>query len=43
VEILLGDPSSIEKELQWERKISFDNLVKRMIDKDLGLVHNFDL
>ena len=43
VEILLGDPSSIEKELQWERKISFDDLIKRMIDKDLGLVHNFDL
>ena len=43
VQMLLGNPSAIEKDLQWERKISFDDLVKRMIDKDLSLVDNFDL
>lgn len=42
VDILLGDPTGIESELQWERKISFDDLVKRMVDKDLELVQNFD-
>ncbi len=42
VEILLGDPNAIEHELQWERKISFDDLIKRMIDRDLDLVQNFD-
>ena len=43
VEILLGNPAAIEKDLQWERKIGFDDLVKRMIDKDLDLAQNFDL
>ena len=43
VEILLGNPAAIEKDLQWERKIDFDTLVKRMIDKDLGLMQNFNL
>ena len=43
VEILLGDPSAIEKELQWERKIDFDSLVKRMVDKDLSLAQSSDL
>ena len=42
VEILLGDPSAIESELQWERKVTFDDLVKRMVDKDLGLIQTFD-
>ena len=42
VEILLGDPTAIESELQWERKVTFDDLVKRMVDKDLELVQTFD-
>ena len=42
VEILLGDPSAIESDLQWERKITFDDLVKRMVDKDLELIQTFD-
>jgi len=43
IDILLGNPRAIEEELQWKRKINFDTLVKRMIDKDLGLVQNLDL
>jgi len=42
VNILLGSPAAIEKDLKWERKISFQNLVERMVDKDLELVQAFD-
>ena len=37
VEELLGDPSRAKKELGWEPKISFDNLVDEMIKSDLRL------
>jgi GDPmannose 4,6-dehydratase len=35
VDILLGDPSEAKKDLKWEPKNSFDNLVKRMVLSDL--------
>ena len=35
VESLLGDPSKAKKELGWEPKISFDELVKEMVQGDL--------
>jgi GDPmannose 4,6-dehydratase len=38
VELLLGDPTKAEKELGWERKISFEELVTRMVNHDLELV-----
>lgn len=38
VEVLLGDPTKAERELGWEREISFDELVKRMVSNDLKLV-----
>ena len=38
VELLLGNPSKAKKELGWERKISFSELVKRMVEQDLYLV-----
>ena len=38
VEILIGDPSKGETKLGWEREISFDELVERMIKNDLLLV-----
>ena len=38
VELLLGDPSKAEKTLGWERKISFAELVARMVDHDYALV-----
>ena len=35
VELLLGDPSKAEKELGWERKVSFQDLVSGMVQYDL--------
>jgi len=35
VNLLLGNPSAIVKELGWAPKISFDTLAKRMIEYDL--------
>jgi len=36
VEILHGDPSLAEKELGWERKVSFSELVREMVTFDLN-------
>lgn len=35
VELLWGDPSKAEKELGWERKVSFKGLVSMMVDADM--------
>ena len=35
VEVLLGDPSKAKKELGWEAKISFEELVSEMVTYDL--------
>lgn len=40
VELLLGDATKAEKTLQWERQISFNELVKRMVDADLERLEN---
>lgn len=40
VDLLLGDPSKAEKVLGWKREVSFEELVKRMVDNDLKLVEN---
>ncbi|MDR0649033.1 MAG: GDP-mannose 4,6-dehydratase [Synergistaceae bacterium] len=38
VDLLLGDPSKAERLLGWKRRVSFDGLVKRMVDYDMRLV-----
>ncbi len=38
VELLLGDCSKAEKVLGWKREISYEDLVKRMVENDLKLV-----
>ncbi len=38
VEVLLGNPAKAEKVLHWERQISFDQLVERMVKNDMALV-----
>ena len=38
VDILIGDPTKADTTLGWERKVSFDELVDRMIKNDLDLV-----
>lgn len=35
VDILLGDASKAQKKLNWKPKVSFEELVKMMVDKDL--------
>lgn len=37
VELLWGDPAKAEEKLGWKRKVSFDQLVKRMVDNDMKL------
>ena len=36
VEYLKGKPSKAEKNLSWERKVSFTNLVHRMVESDIN-------
>lgn len=38
VDILLGDPAKAVGKLGWNREISFDELVGRMVDNDMELV-----
>jgi len=38
VELLLGDSTKAQQKLGWKRKISFEELVRRMVDNDLKLV-----
>lgn len=38
VDLLLGDCSKAEKVLGWKREISYEELVKRMVENDLRLV-----
>jgi GDPmannose 4,6-dehydratase len=40
VETLLGDANKAKEKLNWEPKISFEELVKEMIEEDLKLVKN---
>jgi len=35
VDILLGNPSHAKKNLGWEPEVSFDQMVKLMVDEDL--------
>lgn len=35
VDLLLGDPSKAERELGWKRRVTFDELVNRMVDHDI--------
>ena len=38
VELLVGDPTKAETKLNWQREISFNELVKRMVENDMKLV-----
>ncbi|MEA1935920.1 MAG: GDP-mannose 4,6-dehydratase [Thermodesulfobacteriota bacterium] len=39
VDVLLGDPARAKKELGWEHKVSFDELVDMMIEADMDLAN----
>jgi GDPmannose 4,6-dehydratase len=43
VDALLGDASKAKKKLNWSPKISFNQLVKEMIDEDLKIAKNDQL
>jgi GDPmannose 4,6-dehydratase len=38
VDLLIGDPAKARRELEWEPKISFKELVRMMVDADLARV-----
>ena len=35
VELLIGDPAHAKKQLGWKPKVTFEALVKMMVDADL--------
>jgi GDPmannose 4,6-dehydratase len=37
VEVLLGNPEKAERELGWKRRVSFEDLVRRMVENDMEL------
>ena len=43
VETLLGDASKAKEKLNWSPKISFEQLIKEMVDKDLELAKSDQL
>jgi len=38
VDVLLGNPAKAEEKLGWVREISFDELVRRMVENDMALL-----
>jgi len=42
VDLLLGNPAKAENELGWKRKVTFDELVKDMVEGDLKLLDEKD-
>ncbi|KAF2077148.1 hypothetical protein CYY_001533 [Polysphondylium violaceum] len=42
VDLLLGNPAKAKRELKWEIKISFNDLVKEMVAKDIEYLKNND-
>lgn len=40
VDLLMGDPAKAKKQLSWEPKVHFKDLVKIMVDADLALAKN---
>jgi len=43
VELLWGDPSKVEKELGWKRKVDFEALVHMMVEADLKDIAGLEL
>lgn len=39
VDILIGDASKAKKKLNWKHKVSFPELVKEMVEKDIESIH----
>jgi GDPmannose 4,6-dehydratase len=39
VDLLWGDSNETRKALNWEPKVSFENLVKKMVENDIKLLN----
>lgn len=39
VDLLLGDPSKAKAKLNWEPEISFDEMIRNMVDSDIKLIN----
>jgi GDPmannose 4,6-dehydratase len=40
VDLLVGDPSKAQRQLGWEPKVAFEDLICMMVDADLELLHS---
>jgi GDPmannose 4,6-dehydratase len=40
VDYLLGDPTKAKKRLSWQPKLSFEELIRKMVDHDVHLIQN---
>ena len=40
VAVLLGNSAKAKRELGWERKVGFDELVRRMVENDINEIHS---
>jgi len=40
VDLLIGDPAHAKKQLKWEPKVSFEELVKMMVDEDMAQLNS---
>jgi len=38
VDLLVGDPGKAKRELGWEPRTTFDQLIRLMVDSDLALL-----
>jgi len=38
VDLLIGDPSKAKADLGWELEVSFEELIRTMVDSDLALL-----
>jgi GDPmannose 4,6-dehydratase len=38
VELLIGDPSKAKRQLGWEPKVTFEQLIRMMVDADYALL-----
>ena len=40
VDLLLSDPTKAKEKLKWQRKVSFEDLVKMMVDAAMERISN---
>ncbi|SNY15269.1 GDPmannose 4,6-dehydratase [Orenia metallireducens] len=43
VDLLIGDPSKAKEKLGWEPRVTFENLVKMMVDADMNGENSIDI